>query len=291
MDAVDTAIVEEGEPRLPHWSSFPLKVKSRWSSLVPQSRPGKNNHPQKQKMRIAVFGITGGVGAQFQKILSDPKVTALGHEFVLVARNPSKVPPLPRCTVVKGDVTDAASVSSAIRGADIVTTMYGQSKAGTSSADTQQVGVRNIIAAMKEHSVRRLVYLGTGLAPDTTDAWGWVDGSIYGLVSRTILSTPAADAIKAKVYLEESAGAAGVDYVFLRPALLDGIDDNLKKGAYRLGGYNVGSGSAATKISRADVAGALWDMTIQPALFDQVRLACFGVCVLCDPHSVAGREY
>ncbi len=223
-------------------------------------------------MRITVFGITGGVGAQFQKIIASPATVALAHNFTLVARSPEKVPALPCCSVVKGDVTDAASVAKAVRGADIVVTMYGQSKAGTSSADTQQVGVRNILAAMKEHGVRRLVYLGTSLAPDVTDAWGWVDGAIFGLVSWTILRTPAADAIKAKQVLEEGAAAAGVEFVFLRPALLDGIDDNLKKGSYRLGGFNVGCGSASTKISRADVAGALWDFTTKPELFAQVRI-------------------
>lgn len=225
-------------------------------------------------MRITVFGITGGVGLQFQKLIAEPHIAALGHSFTLVARDPAKVPALPNCTAVKGDVTDAASVSAAIRGAEIVTTMYGQSKKGTSSANTQEVGARNILAAMKEHGVRRLVYLGTGLAPDAKDAWGWVDGAIYGLVSACVLHKQAADAIKAKQELETGAAAAGVEFVFLRPALLDGIDDGLKRGAYRFGtGFNAGCGSAATKISRADVAGALWDFTVRPELLEQVRVA------------------
>lgn len=75
-------------------------------------------------MRIVVFGATGGTGrALLKKLLADSEQ----HEVVAVCRNPSALDDVKTANtgagilnVVKGDLFDAASVATAVQGADVV---------------------------------------------------------------------------------------------------------------------------------------------------------------------------
>lgn len=75
-------------------------------------------------MRIVVFGATGGTGRALLRKLLDG-----AHQDTVVAlcRNPGALDDIKasaadasRLEVVKGDLFDAASVSAAVRGADVV---------------------------------------------------------------------------------------------------------------------------------------------------------------------------
>ena len=170
----------------------------------------------------------------------------------------------PGVTLVKGDVTDATAVALAIAGAECVTTMFGH--AAGSPSDTLAVGASNILAGMTAHNVRKLVFLGTSFAPDAKDKWGYFDTALFAILKTFILSVPARDAVIMKALLEARASVAGVEYVHVRPCVLD---DTPASGSYTLGYFNEGMGSAIDKVSRADVAAALYDLTTNDALFNK----------------------
>jgi uncharacterized protein YbjT (DUF2867 family) len=107
-------------------------------------------------MNIVIFGANGQTG----RLLTD-RVLAAGHSAVAVTRHPDGFPLTdPHLTVAGGDVRDAASTVDVVGGADAVLSTLGV-PFSMRSIDTYSVGVRNIVAAMQETGVRRLVVVSS----------------------------------------------------------------------------------------------------------------------------------
>lgn len=107
-------------------------------------------------MHIAVFGGTGRVGGRFIEY-----ALAEGHTVKALARDASKLAPHPGLDVVQGDVLDAATVASVIAGADAV--VSGLGGAGVEDpGEAQSQGMRNIVAGMQQHGVRRVLGVAGG---------------------------------------------------------------------------------------------------------------------------------
>jgi uncharacterized protein YbjT (DUF2867 family) len=112
-------------------------------------------------MRVLVIGSTGATG----KIVVR-KLLAAGHEVTAFARNPAAIAETSeRLRVVQGDARDAASIVHAVRGQDAVVSVFGPRsfKAG----DVQEVLMRNLVAAMEQEGVTRLVNLSAAGAGDS----------------------------------------------------------------------------------------------------------------------------
>lgn len=108
-------------------------------------------------MKIVVFGGTGGTGVFVVK-----EALAAGHDVTVVARTPGKVTEAhPRLEVVRGDVTDAASVRAAIEGKDAVVSALG-APSSRPPVTVHRVGIASILAGMKDTGVRRLVAISSG---------------------------------------------------------------------------------------------------------------------------------
>jgi len=107
-------------------------------------------------MHLAVFGGTGRVGGRFiEYALAD------GHTVKALARDASKLAPRAGLEVVQGDVLDAATVASVIAGADAV--VSGLGGAGVEDpGEAQSQGMRNIVAGMQQHGVRRVLGVAGG---------------------------------------------------------------------------------------------------------------------------------
>jgi len=103
-------------------------------------------------VRLAIFGETGGTGRK----LVDQSLAA-GHEVVAFVRDRSKLDIRhERLRIVQGDVTDRAAVECAIAGVDAVNSALNTQRNAKGIPIT--VGTGHILAAMKEHGVRRLVF-------------------------------------------------------------------------------------------------------------------------------------
>src|SRR3954453_23327108 len=104
-------------------------------------------------MKLLVVGATGGTG---RSVLT--AALEAGHEVTAFARWPSAVElKHPKLRVAEGDVLKPETVSAAVAGQDAVVSALGPSK-GTPPGTLISEGIRNVLAAMSQHQVRRLVF-------------------------------------------------------------------------------------------------------------------------------------
>lgn len=129
------------------------------------------------QMKVFVVGGTGYLGSQVVKALAARKKQQTGKVFQLLALSRSE-----RSDGVfheidgaiearRGDLMDAASLREALRGVDVVISTAAGYTAHSKgdSADTDVVGIRNLVDACKANGVRRLV-LQSVLECDKADA-------------------------------------------------------------------------------------------------------------------------
>lgn len=133
-------------------------------------------------MRVLVTGGTGFVGAH-----TAAAIARAGHELRLLVRDPAKAERvlaaqrIGACDVVRGDITDAASVAAAIDGCDAVlhaaAVVSLDAHRGDEVYRTNLRGTENVFGAARERGVGSLVYVssagalftpgGPPIGPDT----------------------------------------------------------------------------------------------------------------------------
>lgn len=104
-------------------------------------------------MNVIIFGSTGRTG----KYLIQFALEA-GFHVTAFARNPDLVTiHHPRLTLFQGDATHATAVENALAGQDAVIFAVGTDLGQT---NLRQTAMKNIVAGMQKHHVRRLVGIG-----------------------------------------------------------------------------------------------------------------------------------
>jgi putative NADH-flavin reductase len=188
-------------------------------------------------VRILIIGGTRGIGLE-----SVDFALELGHHVTLLARQPDKVRVRhERLRVVPGDVLDAQSVNSAMKEQDAVILSLGMGIT-FSPVKLFSEGTRNVLRAMAEHGVRRLVCV-TGIgAGDSRGHGGFLYDRIFqALLIRTVYED--------KDRQEALIRASDRDWVIAWPGFLT---NGPRTGKYRA--LTRLEGVTAGKISRADVA-------------------------------------
>ncbi|MGP9022493.1 SDR family oxidoreductase [Streptomyces sp. BR1] len=111
---------------------------------------------------VLVTGATGYIGGRLV-----PELLDAGYRVRCVARTPEKLRDYPwvgRVEVVRGDVTDAASMAAALRGVDVAYYLVHSLGAGRGFEETDRTAARVVAERAAKAGVRRIVYLG-GLTP------------------------------------------------------------------------------------------------------------------------------
>ncbi|MEU3856689.1 SDR family oxidoreductase [Streptomyces sp. NPDC028722] len=114
------------------------------------------------RLRCLVTGATGYIGGRLV-----PELLAAGHRVRCLARSPGKLRDHPwagEAEVVRGDVTDAASVAEAMRDVDVAYYLVHALGSGSGFEETDRRAAHVFGEQAKAAGVRRIVYLG-GLAP------------------------------------------------------------------------------------------------------------------------------
>ncbi|MFF9202753.1 SDR family oxidoreductase [Streptomyces sp. NPDC014986] len=109
-----------------------------------------------------VTGATGYIGGRLV-----PELLDAGYRVRCLARSPDRLRDHPwagRAEVVRGDVTDPASVAAALRGVDVAYYLVHALGTGRGFEETDRRAARVFGGRAREAGVRRIVYLG-GLAP------------------------------------------------------------------------------------------------------------------------------
>lgn len=186
-------------------------------------------------MNIVIFGATGSIG---QELVT--QALTEGHCVTAFLRNPAKSQlNHGKLKLMQGDVLDYVSVKKAVKGQDVVLCALGAGSRGGVRAQ----GTKNIIGAMDEAGVLRLISLSTLGVGDSRQTlsffWKYI---MFGLLLRQAF----ADHVLQEAYIKKSQ----LDWTIVRPAA---FTDGAITGRYQHGFLPRNKG-LKLKISRADVA-------------------------------------
>jgi putative NADH-flavin reductase len=192
-------------------------------------------------MKLAIFGGTGRTGQYLVQAALEQ-----GYQVTVLARNPSKLSPAPNLTVVPGDVKDPLCVQQAISGADAVLSVLGP----TSNQPTFEIsqGTVNLLAAMRQANVRRLILTAGAGVPDPHDSPAPFNHLMNGL-----LKLAAKNVLADMRKVVEMVRSSDRDWTVVRLPMLTGAP---KTGCVRVGYVGKGLGP---RITRADLANFLLD--------------------------------
>ncbi|MCP4140797.1 MAG: SDR family oxidoreductase [Chloroflexi bacterium] len=186
-------------------------------------------------MKLAIFGATGKTGVELVK-----QALEQGHAVTAFVRDASRLAiEDEKLTFITGDVFDEASVAKAVEGQDAIICALG---AGTDLKKTtiRATGTVNMISAMKENSVKRLMVV---TAMGTGESWNRMS-----LINKFFYATLLKNTREDHEAQEAAVKASGLDWTIIRPS---GLTDDPRTGI-----YDVGEDIPAktSKIARADVA-------------------------------------
>lgn len=187
-------------------------------------------------MRLLIFGSTGGVGCELVR-----QAIVQGHAVTAFARRPAMLDTThDSLRLVGGDVMDLAAVRNAMPGHDAVLAALGSPP--WKNTDVRSEGNRQIIRAMEQQRVRRLVSLSTLGAGDSWQALP----RKYRILFRSLLRNALAAHERQESYITQSR----LDWTIVRPGA---YTDGPHTGAYR-SGFPFDDATITAEISRADVA-------------------------------------
>ncbi len=165
-------------------------------------------------MRVLVTGGTGFVGPHVVRAIRDE-----GHDVRALVRDPdgksARMLADWGCELVRGDVTDEASLASAVAGCDAVVHLVAIVKGSDQAFERiMKQGTRSLVAAAKSAGVRRFVHmsaLGTGESSKDLTPY-----------------------FSAKWDQEQAVKESGLEYVILRPSFVFGPEGGTLKIFMRL---------------------------------------------------------
>ncbi|MFP4643350.1 MAG: NAD(P)-dependent oxidoreductase [Spirochaetales bacterium] len=197
-------------------------------------------------MRLMVFGATGRTGQPFVR-----QALANGHTVTALVRNAVKIPTdiREKITVIEGNVMSSTDVAHAVgkSNADAVVSTLGPVKG--SPDDLMTKAADSIVAAMKEHSVSRLVWMTGAGVPGDGDQPKFMDHVVKGL-----LKLLAGKVLVQSEHAAETVRNSGLEWTIVRAPMLTDAEPS---GSYRVGRVGVGTGA---KLIRAD--GAAYILTL-----------------------------
>ncbi|MEJ6395994.1 NAD(P)H-binding protein [Gymnodinialimonas sp. 2305UL16-5] len=166
-------------------------------------------------MKVLVIGATGNIGRY-----TLAEVTALGHEVTAFGRSVDRIAPFDGLSIQKGDVTNAEGLAAAMPGHDVVILTFGaplNRQTIFHGTDVCETGTRNVVSAMNEAGVPRLVAMTSIGAGDSSGHGSW---PFRNLVKPILLGR----IMKDRTAQEDVVRGCGLpSWVIVRPAeLTDG---------------------------------------------------------------------
>ena len=188
-------------------------------------------------MKLLIFGATGTIGRQLVE-----QALAQGHAVTAFVRDPARLAlKHAKLKVVQGDVLDYASVERAVSGQEAVLSALGTPALTKNTVRSE--GTRNIIRAMEQAGVRRLICLSSiGIG----DSRPMLPFHYKYILVPLLLRQGFAEHELEENWVKQSQ----TDWTIVRPGA---FTDGDRSGTYRHS-LTVTDKAIKAKISRADVA-------------------------------------
>jgi putative NADH-flavin reductase len=188
-------------------------------------------------VNILIFGASGRTGWELVQ-----QALAQGDSVTAFVRDPAKFDiKHASLKVVQGDVADHTSVERAVKNKDAVICALG-SFTPTKRDPTLVEGLRNIIRAMEQAGVRRLIYLSfLGVREGRRGL-----GPVVNYIVAPLLRNPIADHEEKERLIRQSR----LDWIIVRPPRLT---SGRRTGLYR-SGEQIAARTPILTLSRADLA-------------------------------------
>ncbi len=198
-------------------------------------------------MKVVLYGASGMIGS---RVLHE--LLSRGHKVTAVVRNPEKLAAAAGVKVLKGDVTDAASVAATAAGTEAAISAYA---APQDQPEMVVTATHSLLAGLAKAGVPRMIVVGGA-------------GSLEVAPGVQLVDTPQfpeqwkANALahrKTLPILKES----NLDWTYLSPAAL--IEPGQRTGKFRVGGTRlVTNDKGESRISAEDFAIVLVDELEHP---------------------------
>jgi putative NADH-flavin reductase len=191
-------------------------------------------------MKIAIFGGNGATGMLLIK-----RCLAAGHEVTALLRKPESFPLRNEVHVIQGSPFDLAAAVQTVEGADVVLSALGANS--LRKEDVLERAVPQIVAAMNQTGVRRIIVLGSaGAKPNALDKQPpWRRWIVEHMVYNTFLKWPVASQRAQYAILSRS----DLDWTMAMPAMLT---NGSGRGTWRIDPDALPRN--ASRIAREDVA-------------------------------------
>jgi len=207
--------------------------------------------------KIAVFGASGRTGKLFTDLALKNK-----YEVKALVRDPSKFGMQhSNLQVIQGGTVDPIKVEETIRGTEAVIDLIGPGKG--SSPELQRTSTRNILHAMGQNHVKRLILLASlpfGIL-DPNDKPPFMNRFMM-FIAKNLMGTMVQDA-RAHIDLIKQSE---MDWTVVRSPVLN---DQPSQGKYRVGYLDSNTGKGT---SRSDVAAFMLDVLMNDKYIGQMPL-------------------
>ncbi len=121
------------------------------------------------KGTIALFGATGPTGRYIIE-----EALRQGYKLSIYTRDAKKLASFAgRVDVVVGDLQDRTAIAKCVQGADAVISALGPNSIRVQGDKPVMQGVTNIVAAMKQAGIRRLIQISTAAYRDPDDGFAF----------------------------------------------------------------------------------------------------------------------
>jgi putative NADH-flavin reductase len=216
-------------------------------------------------MRLTIFGANGSTG----RLLTEQALAA-GHTVTAFTRHADEFPIRhERLQVLQGDALDLAAVETAVTGQDAVLSSLG-TRYSRKPITLYSAGVANIVQAMHDHGVSRLVCVSSSVTDPVTRSEDTGGGVVFEKVLKPFITNVIGKTMYADLLrMEELVSTSDLDWTIVRPS---GLFDTPTVTEYRLA-----EGFLPEHFtSRADLAACM----LQQAASDQYRRKILAVATV-----------
>ena len=164
-------------------------------------------------MNTVIFGANGPTGRRLVE-----QALEHGHEVTAAVRRPEQFDlQHPRLAVVTADVLDPAQTQAAIAGADAVLSCLGV-PFGRRPIEIYSRGTANIVTAMKQHDVRRLVVTSSSAADPAVRFKSSGGGALLEVLKPLVIFGFGRTTYIDMRRMEQLIAESGLDWTIVRPS-------------------------------------------------------------------------